>query len=96
MESELFGHERGAFTGAATRTMGYFEAANLGTLFVDEVGELEQGVQAKLLRVLETGSVVAVGSTGKNWWMCGCWPRRMGICRRPWTRSGSDPTCFTA
>jgi len=63
MESELFGHERGAFTGAATKTMGYFEAANHGTLFIDEVGELEQGVQAKLLRVLETGSVVAVGST---------------------------------
>lgn len=63
MESELFGHERGAFTGAATKTIGYFEAANNGTLFIDEVGELDLGLQAKLLRVLETGRVTPVGST---------------------------------
>ncbi|MGC8560533.1 MAG: sigma-54-dependent transcriptional regulator [Phycisphaerae bacterium] len=63
MESELFGHERGAFTGANERTSGYFEAASGGTLFIDEVGELEAGVQAKLLRVLESGMVTAVGST---------------------------------
>jgi len=63
MESELFGHERGAFTGANERTSGYFEAASGGTLFIDEVGELEPGVQAKLLRVLESGMVTAVGST---------------------------------
>lgn len=63
MESELFGHERGAFTGANERTSGYFEAASSGTLFIDEVGELEAGVQAKLLRVLESGMVTAVGST---------------------------------
>ncbi len=63
MESELFGHERGAFTGASARTSGYFEAASGGTLFIDEVGELEAGVQAKLLRVLESGMVNPVGST---------------------------------
>lgn len=63
MENELFGHERGAFTDARSRTQGYFEAANHGTLFIDEVGELDLGVQAKLLRVLETGKVVPVGST---------------------------------
>lgn len=63
MESELFGHERGAFTGANERTSGYFEAASGGTLFIDEVGELEASVQAKLLRVLESGMVTAVGST---------------------------------
>ncbi len=63
MESELFGHERGAFTGANERTSGYFEAASGGTLFIDEVGELEAGVQAKLLRVLESSMVTAVGST---------------------------------
>ncbi len=62
MESELFGHERGAFTGANARTAGYFEAADGGTLFIDEVAELELAVQAKLLRVLETGRVMAVGS----------------------------------
>ncbi|MCL2647591.1 MAG: sigma-54 dependent transcriptional regulator [Phycisphaerales bacterium] len=62
MESELFGHERGAFTGANTKTLGYFEAANHGTLLIDEVGELDFNVQAKLLRVLETGHVTPVGS----------------------------------
>ncbi len=63
MESELFGHERGAFTGADFRTAGYFEAAAGGTLFIDEVAEMEPSVQAKLLRVLETGLVTPVGST---------------------------------
>jgi two-component system NtrC family response regulator len=63
MESELFGHERGAFTGAAGRSVGYFEAADKGTLFIDEVGELEIGLQAKLLRALETGTITPVGST---------------------------------
>ncbi len=63
MESELFGHERGAFTGADFRTTGYFEAAAGGTLFIDEVAEMESSVQAKLLRVLETGLVTPVGST---------------------------------
>ncbi len=63
VESELFGHERGAFTGAEAKTSGYFEAAAGGTLFIDEVGELEPAVQSKLLRVLESGKVLPVGST---------------------------------
>ena len=63
MESELFGHEKGAFTGAAARTAGYFEAAHGGTLFIDEVGELDINLQAKLLRALETGAITPVGST---------------------------------
>ena len=62
MENELFGHERGAFTDARTKTLGYFEAADRGTLFIDEVADLDLAVQAKLLRVLETGTVVPVGS----------------------------------
>jgi len=61
VESELFGHVRGAFTGATDRRMGRFEQADGGTLFVDEIGDFELGLQAKLLRVLETFTVTPVG-----------------------------------
>ncbi len=63
LESELFGHERGAFTGAATRRIGRFERAHTGTLFLDEVGEIDTGIQTKLLRVLQEGEFERVGGT---------------------------------
>jgi DNA-binding NtrC family response regulator len=62
VESELFGHEKGAFTGATGRKDGLFETADGGTLFVDEIGEMPLGLQPKLLRVLEDGSLRRVGS----------------------------------
>ncbi len=63
IDSELFGHEKGAFTGAVSEREGYFGVANGGTLFLDEVGELPLSTQARLLRVLETGEYIRVGSS---------------------------------
>jgi formate hydrogenlyase transcriptional activator len=63
VESEMFGHERGSFTGAHARKPGRFELAHRGTLFLDEIGDLPSGAQAKLLRVLQDGEVHRVGST---------------------------------
>jgi len=62
LESELFGHERGAFTGATERRIGRFEAADAGTLFLDEIGEISLATQVKLLRFLETKSIERIGS----------------------------------
>ena len=62
MESEIFGHERGAFTGASDRRLGCFELADGGTLLLDEIGEMPAPTQAKLLRVLEDGKIRRLGS----------------------------------
>ena len=62
IESELFGHEKGAFTGATGRRIGKFEEANGGTIFLDEIGEMEIGLQTKLLRVLQESKVTRIGS----------------------------------
>lgn len=63
IDSELFGHEKGSFTGALSDRKGYFEVADGGTIFLDEVGELPTPTQARLLRVLETGEFIRVGSS---------------------------------
>lgn len=63
IDSELFGHEKGSFTGAHEARKGYFEVVNEGTIFLDEVGELPLGTQARLLRVLESGEYIRVGSS---------------------------------
>ena len=65
LESELFGHERGAFTGAAARKIGKFELADEGTIFLDEIGDMELGLQGKVLRVLEGDRFMRVGGTTK-------------------------------
>jgi transcriptional regulator with PAS, ATPase and Fis domain len=63
IDSELFGHEKGAFTGATSTRSGYFEVADGGTIFLDEVGELPLPTQVRLLRVLENGEFLKVGSS---------------------------------
>lgn len=63
IDSELFGHEKGAFTGALDTRKGYFETTNGGTIFLDEVGEMPMGTQSRLLRVLENGEYIRVGSS---------------------------------
>ena len=63
IDSELFGHEKGAFTGATQTRAGYFEVADGGTIFLDEVGELPLTTQVRLLRVLENGEFIKVGSS---------------------------------
>ena len=63
IDSELFGHEKGAFTGAHEARKGYFEVADNGTIFLDEVAEMPLSTQARLLRVLESGEFIRVGSS---------------------------------
>ena len=63
IDLNLFGHEKGSFTGAHDSRKGYFESANEGTIFLDEIGELPMASQARLLRVLENGEIIKVGSS---------------------------------
>ena len=81
-ESLLFGHLRGAFTGADAARTGYFELAHGGTLFLDEVGDMAPDLQAKLLRVLEDGVVTPIGDPRANPWTCALSPPPTPIWKR--------------
>jgi len=83
IDSELFGHEKGSFTGATDARKGYFEVANGGTIFLDEVTDLPLQTQVRLLRVLETGEFIKVGSSKvqKNGCSyCGCHQYQYYVC----------------
>ena len=94
VESELFGHERGAFTGADRRRAGRFELADKGTLFLDEIGEMPLEAQAKLLRAMEEGLVDRVGAHTRSRSMCASLPLRIPISQRRSPRGTSGPICF--
>ena len=96
IESELFGHERGAFTGAVAARRGKFEQADGGTLFLDEMGDMPPAMQAKLLRVLQEGELERVGGeqhAARS--TCGWSPRPTATCRPRWPRDASARTSTT-
>ena len=95
LESELFGHERGAFTGADGRRIGRFEQANGGTLFLDEIGDLTPSTQAKLVRVLQEKASSGSAARRPSRSMSASSPRPTATSRRRSARSSSATTSTT-
>ena len=95
IESELFGREKGAFTGSHDRQIGRFELADNGTLFLDEIGEMPMELQTKLLRVIQDGEFERLGSPRPSRSMCGSSRPPTGIWRKRSGRAGSGKTCST-
>ncbi len=95
LESELFGHVKGAFTGASTSRPGLFREADRGTLFLDEIGDISPALQSRLLRALQEHEIVPVGSESPSRSTCGCWRPRTGIFRRSCAKGGFARTSTT-
>ena len=97
IESELFGHEKGSFTGAASRRRGQFEQAHGGTLFLDEIGDMSLSAQAKVLRALQTGEIARGGrASAPSAWTSASSPRRTRTSRRRCARARSARTSSSA
>ena len=93
IESELFGHVRGAFTGAVADRRGKFEVAHGGTIFLDEIGDMSLKTQAKVLRVLQEQAMEAVGGSTRSASTRECWPRPTRTCQPRFEPAGSARIC---
>jgi len=96
LESELFGYEKGAFTGASFRRVGKIEQANQGTVFLDEIGDMPFSIQSKILRLLQERSIERLGGRDTIDVDVRILAATIGTLRRPLLTGGSGKTCTTA